>query len=267
MTDFKQTEEYKKFMSTIIEPIMNGEKALSYSSLKAFINSPYDFFRYSMTHEQTKAMFEGTVFHCFVLEPERFKSLYFVIEDDAICEEIGGAKPRSTKKYSEWKESILQENIGKEEVSKDLYGKCVFMRERIYSDESANAILSDCSDFEKKYEFVYDQFKFVSKIDADAPYMTVDLKKMASANPAKIHWAIRDNKYDLQGAIYRLATGKQPYLVCADESGGVSVVKFTEKALDDSMNVLSTTLAEFSRCAEEDLWLQSYSFKNKIYEY
>ena len=54
----------------------------------------------------SKAFDIGSAFHCMVLEPEEFSNRYFVVNDEEICDEIGGKKPRMTKKYKEWYQKL-----------------------------------------------------------------------------------------------------------------------------------------------------------------
>src|ERR1700722_5883559 len=89
-----------QMMAPIIEMIMRGDMMLSYTALANFIDSPKDFADYKLQKkEPTKAMIYGSMVHCLVLEPRDFLNRYYPLDDEMICMEIGGAKPRATKKY------------------------------------------------------------------------------------------------------------------------------------------------------------------------
>ena len=104
-----------------IDSIMQGKAALSFSSLKAFRQSPKHFYNYKFDKETTKAMTEGKMFHLAILEPEKFKSEYWVLDDSAKVTEIGGGNPRATKIYKEWVAEQVTKNEGKEMISKQDY--------------------------------------------------------------------------------------------------------------------------------------------------
>lgn len=48
------------------------------------------------------AMELGTMLHTALLRPDEYDDLYYMIDDQLIVQEIGGAKPRATNKYKEW---------------------------------------------------------------------------------------------------------------------------------------------------------------------
>ena len=105
-----QSEEFKKE----VEQIMSGEKHLSFSALKEFMTSPKHFYAYKTNKETTKAMEAGKLFHMAILEPEKFKETYWVLDDSEKVLEIGGGNPRATKVYKEWIIEQDSKNEGKE---------------------------------------------------------------------------------------------------------------------------------------------------------
>jgi len=74
----------------------------------------------------------GRAFHCAILEPNFFNERFFVLDDEKVCLEIGGAKPRGTKKYKEWKANKLEKSKGKAILGLDDYNDIMRMRDKIH---------------------------------------------------------------------------------------------------------------------------------------
>ena len=74
---------------------------------------------YKYGSEDKPAYAFGRAFHCLILEPEEFNNRYYIMDDREICEEIGGARPTTTKKYKAWLEEIQPETEGKEILAID----------------------------------------------------------------------------------------------------------------------------------------------------
>ena len=246
-----------------IEMIMNGEKGLSFSSLKAFMQSPKHFYRYKTQKKTTDAMQDGVMFHESVLEPELFEKKYFVLNDSEICSEIGGAKPRATNKYKEWVDQEVKKHDGQIMISQedfDLYtemGK--YLRECSATKHLINGLIAT----EKPFKMNYEGFMITGKIDGVGSDYILDLKKVADASFQKVKWVIRDMLYDMQGAIYSLAEDKQKYyLIFIDSSCNVTVIKLCVETLKGGIDKFDGAVNEFRRCVEEDLFYSSYEFWN-----
>lgn len=249
-----------------IEQIYNKEKGLSFSALKAFLQSPRHFYRYKTETEETQAMREGTMFHMAVLEPEKFNSKYWVLDDAEKCEEIGGAKPRSTKAYKEWKAEQIAANEGRELISKDNYDLFIKMSDYLHECSASAWILNGLINREKSFEFEKDGFKITGKIDGEGKDYLMDLKKVADASFKKVKWVIQDMRYDMQGAIYSSAANKKNYyLVFIDKAINVTVVKVSPETLQLGYEAFEFSLTEFKRCMEEDAFNSSYEFFNNGY--
>jgi hypothetical protein len=57
----------------------------------------------------TSATGFGRAFHMGLLEPDRYNDSYLILDDTVKCQEIGGAKPRSTNAYKEWINTVHNE--------------------------------------------------------------------------------------------------------------------------------------------------------------
>lgn len=260
-----------------IELIMSGEKGLSYSACSAFLKSPKHFYEYKTNKETTPAMIEGQIFHMACLEPEKFKTKYWVLDDADKCKEIGGAKPRNTNLYKEWVAEQCKLNPNKERLSKDDYDLYMRMSDALKKNKSSGVLMNNLTATEIDFEFKHDGFKFRGKIDGkgelkeDVGFFRrgkylIDLKKVADASFKKVRWNISDMNYDLQSSLYSAADGVDNYyLIFIDKGCNITVIKLLNETLESGFVKLENTLAEFSRCAEEDSWFDSYDFFNNGY--
>ena len=260
--EWQYNEEFKQE----IEMILNREKGLSFSSLKTFIQSPKHFYRYKTEKKTTTAMDEGTAFHMSILEPDDFKKKYFVLDDAQICAEIGGAKPRATTKYKEWMESEISKHDGQTMLSLEDYNKYKEMGSFLRQCTATKHLLDGLIATEKPFKMEYEGFMITGKIDGVGSDYILDLKKVADASFQKVKWVIRDMLYDMQGAIYSLAEGKDKYyLIFIDNSCNVTVVKLCVETLKAGESKFDGAVNEFRRCVEEDLFNSSYEFYNHGY--
>lgn len=113
---------------------------------------PLHFLKYiEKTEQEEKDHFTwGSAFHCAIGEPNEFGKRYFVFNDAAKVKEIGGAKPRNTNKYQDWKAEELAKHIGKKELDLYDYESIMTIRDRMFSIPQIAELLKYCV-----YEHVY----------------------------------------------------------------------------------------------------------------
>lgn len=260
-------ENEKVYFSGIVDKIMTGEKALSYSSLSKFLKSPKHFREYYTEKEVTKAMEEGKMFHMACLQPEEFEKKYWVLDDTEKCVEIGGAKPRSTKKYKEW---IIEEDLkhsGQERISQEDYDKFMRMSNALRYNKASSKFMRNQTTVESFFNEDLHDFKVCGFIDLegedkDGKYI-VDLKKVADASFKKCKWNIDDMNYDLQGGLYaKVKSVSRYYLIFIDAGCNITIVKLLPETLERGVNKLFAAMDGIQECAETDNWSASYEFFN-----
>lgn len=246
-----------------IEGVMSGEKHLSFSAIKSFLTSPQHFYRYKMEKVTTKAMNDGKIFHMATLEPDKFKETYWVLDDFDKCEEIGGAKPRSTKAYKEWKLEEVVKYGDKEMISGDDFDTFMKMSDYLRVNSATRKLMAGLESKELPIEFEHEGFKIVGQIDGKGKDYIVDLKKVADASFKKVRWVIEDMMLAMQAAIYCQSQSiSNYYLIFIDVSCNTTVVKLSTEKIQEGFNKFDIGLNEFRRCAEEDLFHSSYEFFN-----
>lgn len=94
--------------------------------------------------EPSKAMDLGTAFHTMFLEPEKFEYFMFDDTDKVIELQSEFTNPRASKKYKEWKESVLLKNTSNAPVvSKEDFKLLWSAHKRIKADEFIKTLSKD----------------------------------------------------------------------------------------------------------------------------
>lgn len=109
-----------------------GKPHLSYSSLKYALGDMrlWEMYMRGQLKKESEALYFGSLYDLLLFEPEKFKDVYYTLDDTSICESIGGANPRSTKRYKEWKAEAAQ------------------------TTENADKILAPAADVKKAHEMI-----------------------------------------------------------------------------------------------------------------
>lgn len=254
----------------LIRQFMAGEKHLSFSSLKAFAESPADFIQYQLRERKTTpAMIWGSLIHCLILEPENFQNVYVVMDDKAKCEEIGGKSPRQTNLYKEWKANFLLKHEGKIVIGIDMITRAAAVANNVLFNRAARPLLDACTEREVYTEWEYKNLKFRGFIDAKTPEgapkkIKIDIKTCKDANPAKFAREIMSNKHYLQGTMYDVSDpGVEHctyYVIAVDQKGGVSVHRIDPPLLEYGLKEYDRLVTAFNKCLIKDSFNQSYDF-------
>lgn len=248
---------------SIIDTLMSHEGHLSYSSISAFMETPEKFIDYKTGHkEETEAMIYGAMLHCLVLEPHDFNNRYYCLEDEDICAQIGGAKPRATKAYKEWKDTAIGEAQGKIIVKTDDYVAAKIAADSVLKNRASRKVLNMCPEREVKAEWEYLNFKFQGYKDCRGDKAIADLKSMPDADPDVVQREIVKRKLHVQAAMYIYSEGeyKDYYIIAVDKMKGVSVHKLHQKLIEKGMEEYDDILNKFNQCILTDSFDQSYDF-------
>jgi hypothetical protein len=253
----------------IVSDLLDGKTALSYSSLSAFKRSPKEFVEYKLkTREVTPAMIYGSMVHCLVLEPEDFFNRYHPLDDTDICMQIGGAKPRATKAYREWKEVAIQEASGKEIVETDDYRHAKMVAENVVFNDASRKVLNLCPEHETPIEWDFLNFKWRGFRDGTGKKAMSDLKTCPDADPKQFRRHIYEMGYHIQAAMYLHGSGMDVpyYIIAVDKKGGVSVHLLDERLIEAGMNEYTRLVNAFNECILSDGFYKSYDFWSNRYD-
>lgn len=255
----------------IVDTLMSGEGHLSFSSLCAFKESPADFINYKLgKREETDAMLYGSMVHCLVLEPEDFDNRYYCIDDTDTCEKIGGAKPRATKAYKEWKSQIVLQAGERQVVETNDFLNAKIVASNVLHNRASRKILDICPEREVSIEWEYANFKFRGFIDlkgeraskkAGSKKVKADLKTCTDAAPDKVQRQIVYDSWYLQQVMYNEADpADENYIIAVDKKGGVSVHLLHPHLMAHGKEEYQKLLDGFNECILKDGFNQSYDF-------
>ena len=178
-----------------------GKPHLSYSSLKYALGDMrlWEMYMRGQLKKESEALSFGSLYDLLLFEPEKFKDVYFVLDDTDIVDSIGGKYPRNTKRYREWKAEQVAENPNKELASEADVKKAKEMIQR----------LKDCGVYDKRFAGGKYQVEF--NVDLDGVPLKgfldclqdgfiVDSKSARSIE--KFRYDVNSWSYDIQAYIY-----------------------------------------------------------------
>lgn len=260
-SELSEAEKRANFIKELISKIDNGSSKLSYSALSKFRRSPSAFINYKMNaYETTDAMLLGKLVHALVLEPDTVDDHFFTDSEKVL--EIGGASPRATKLYKEWKAEQKALYPSKELISADNFKLGQRMANAVINNRAAANILSKIHQKEHKIEWEYEGLKFISFLDGLGEVI-LDLKICADAEPRKFQRDIIYQNYHLQSGVYETAVGEvlPYYIIAVDRECEVSVHHLMEDLVIKGMSIFDTLVKELKQCLKSKNFDQSFEYR------
>lgn len=255
----------------ILDRIMRQDDHLSFSSMNAFRRSPLDFIRYKLgIREETDSMIYGSMVHTLILQAKLFDQKYLIKDDFAICQQIGGAKPRATTKYKEWFiqwEASAGDRIivGREDY---LLAQSIATASKLNKASAKVLYGPDGQDGECEVaaEMEYKNFIFRGFIDKLFPTYAVDIKTCADAEKKKFQRTILDKGYYIQAAIYKLMHPEieEFYFIAVDKIGGISVHRITKRLMQQGLADFNELCNSFNHCYLTDGFDRSFDWWAEI---
>lgn len=161
---------------------------LSFSSVKAFAQSPAHFIAYKARKQhETPAMRFGTAVHMATLEPMKFAEAYKVL-----------TVRRGTAAYKK----LCEDHPQAEWLSQSEYEEICNVRDAVQRHEQARTLLAECSAFEQELRGNLLGYPFRGFADGVSLTYTVDLKTTQKGSPRDFTSDAYRQKYHVQGYIY-----------------------------------------------------------------
>lgn len=257
-------------MKDLIKDLETGNYHLSYSSLKAFMQSPRAFIEYKtkVREPASNAVKLGYLFENLTLRDEiggvkigSGMKPYIIFNDSKVIAEIGGANPRATKKYKEWKDAKLLGLNPDQIVSQSLVDTAKRMRDRIWHHPFFKfKMKDDIQDTDVKVEWEVNGVNFLGYVDAKGTSV-YDTKSINDASQRKAYYTSRDRQYPLQIANYCNGTGlKDGYIVACDDSLEVYIARIDPFTVEGLINRTEWYVEKFLECIDRKAWNQGQEF-------
>lgn len=260
-------------LKELLERLERHEEHLSYSSLKAFRQSPRHFLRYKLKEdEQTKAMDEGSVIDILLTEPDKLDRKVLVLTPDcalnswkgvqAYCRELGIDVTEDKLDAQKLIVNHALSESGKIVIDEATFSKCQNVVEKVRTNDASRDFFdAEFNEFQSAIEFELLGWKFRGIRDVYNPEIWVaDGKKMADVSPKKAKRTIQQMWYDGQAAIYTMKD-KLPYFIVAyDMSGNVSVTEIKRASIEMACEEVFRVVEKLEECIFYNYWHKSYDF-------
>jgi hypothetical protein len=238
--------------------------AISNSKLGLFKQSPmhYKYFQENVKKE-TPAMLTGTATHTILFEPEKLKTMFFILDERLRPVPDKDFRNASNK---QWKEDMLDINSGKELLTMADYDMIMFMQEELQKNELAMELFKDAQ-FETEVFFKDQVFgmECKCKIDIKQPGRKADYKTTDNADPwrwQKKAWGL---DYYRQAAFYTDSDEEQEefWFIAQEKTPpyAISVHKCTPEMIDYGRQEYIKLLTQMKACIETGFW-PGYEVKN-----
>ena len=180
-----------------------GKPHLSYSSLKYALGDMrlWEMYMRGQLKKESEALSFGSLYDLLLFEPDKFNDHYYVLDDAALVDSIGGKYPRNTKRYKEWKAEASQtaQNANKELASETDVKKAKDMIQR----------LKDCGLYDKRFAGGKYQVEFNVEIDGiplkgflDCLQDDCIIDSKSARSIPKFRYDVNSWSYDIQAYIY-----------------------------------------------------------------
>ena len=180
-----------------------GKPHLSYSSLKYALGDMrlWEMYMRGQLKKESEALSFGSLYDLLLFEPDKFNDHYYVLDDAALVDSIGGKYPRNTKRYKEWKAEAAQtaQNANKELASETDVKKAKDMIQR----------LKDCGLYDKRFAGGKYQVEFNVEIDGiplkgflDCLQDDCIIDSKSARSIPKFRYDVNSWSYDIQAYIY-----------------------------------------------------------------
>tara|TARA_R110000744_G_scaffold155567_1_gene270934 strand:+ start:16560 stop:17402 length:843 start_codon:yes stop_codon:yes gene_type:complete len=162
---------------------------LSFSSLKAFAESPRAFVHYKSGARVTSpAMLKGTLIHRRILEPTEYIHTVEVWDGH-----------RRGKAWTDFKEA----QVGKDVVTRAESDVIEGAYHAVKAHPIAKDLIDGCTNYEEGVEWKLDGVPFRGFVDGYSEHYALDLKTMPDISPKAIERQVWGYKYFMQAALYR----------------------------------------------------------------
>jgi len=214
--------------------------------------------------KETKAMFEGSASHRYVFEQHTMGDYYFVFDDSYIVAEIGGARPRNTSRYQEWKSEQLEKNAGKLEIDTDLLATVQGVHQAAQNNSNYAELIRPGYQAEQILYGEIDGVQVKCRLDChiESTHTIIDLKTTTDASERDFAWSCLKYRYHVQDAfyseIYRQNYGVTPRFIflAAEKTAPYlnELYELSEYDRERGTELYRADLQTYKRCIASGVW-------------
>lgn len=268
----------------IIDNEFLKNRPLSYSSLKAFAQSPAHYISYlNAPRKQTPALLFGNIVDCIVLTPDKFKERFVVKPEFKLSRKYGTTKTEKEAKAIELaslaivEQNWRDENADKTWIKIEMIDEATLIKDAIDKNQASSEMLLRWTkkqlklSWEQKFMSGDEEFKLpmIAYLDGAGDEVIGDLKTCQRSFPIDFIKDAYNYDYHLQAAIYLEGYSsvwhKYPpfFHIAAEKSEpyGVSVLKADSNFIKLGKQQFERLLQEFKMCMDNNLWHMSYDFR------
>lgn len=159
---------------------------------------------------ETPEIVFGRMYHCFLLQPEKFKKDYYVFDDSIVCgalEAKGVKKPRATNDYKLWYEGEMSFADGKILIEKDSFDRMTAMKDKLMQHPYANMLITKGEPEqgmigELETECGTIGVKFIPDLRNDIKRICIEFKTTVRASKEDFPKEAANYDYHIQAALY-----------------------------------------------------------------
>ena len=214
--------------------------------------------------KETKAMFEGSASHRYLFEQHTMADHYFLFNDSRIVAEIGGARPRNTSRYQDWKSEQLEKNAGKLEIDIELLATVQGIHEAAQNNPDYMRLIEPGYQAEQILYGEIDGVPVKCRLDChvESAHTIIDLKTTTDASERDFAWSCLKYRYHVQDAlyseIYRQNYGVTPRFIflAAEKTAPYlnELYELSEYDRERGTELYRADLQTYKRCKESGIW-------------
>ena len=262
--------------------LINRNIRMSYSKLKN-LTSPVNFMNALLEPKSKNAgMIEGSLYQTANNEKGHVKDTlnylkqwltFDTAKENAFELNYKKGKLSDLEKLDDY---ILTLYSGKECVSQEMYDKYLAITDNLKNVPEIQDELSQAISFQKKIEFEYLGWKFVSVLDLEADYGFLDAKKTKACDTDEFGRELFKLGYDVQLGLYKLGmqiTGMnnnpQSKYLLFDDKFNYNLPSVGEDLMNHSVKKVEFLVSLLNKMVDERAFNASYGYlksKNTIYK-
>lgn len=239
-----------------------NKRVLSHSSLGWFKRSPA-YFKHMIEQDdqpETDALIFGNVFHTMVLEPDKFDSRYFILNEEERPEKN---KTMASKENKLWKAAQLEAAGDKRLIGSTDKKNAENMAESLF--RKAGDLIRGANEYERRIDWRREGVDLKGFIDIDHDIFMADLKTAADATPhqwqRKAYWDFNSHRQAamyLDGDAKGLYTGdKDFYFIVVEKKPPylVSIHLVGKNKIAEGMTQYKELIKGIKACRKSGKWM------------